>query len=618
MSKKNRRFPIGAEIDSEGIHFRLWAPKAKKATLFLFKEKKHCPMEIEKDGYFSLSLPHMEKEVLYQFYLDGRGPFPDPASRFQPEGPFGPSQVIDNTAFLWTDEDWKGLDNKRQILYELHIGTFTPEGTWFSAMKKLPDLVDLGITTVEMMPIADFPGKFNWGYDGVNLFAPTRNYGTPDELRAFINEAHRYGLGVILDLVCNHLGPSGNYLKEFSEDYFTHDYVTEWGEAINFDGTNARSVREFYLSNIEYWVEEFHFDGFRFDACHAIKDASPHHIISEMSTKARQKAGSKALYISAENESQIVQFVMPTQEGGYGLDGVWNEDFHHTAGVRLTCHREAYYLDYLGKAQEFISSAKYGFLYQGQWYSWQHQRRGTPSFYIKPYKLINFLENHDQVANSANSLRYSCTVHPATLRVMLALLFLLPQTPLLFQGQEFGSLSPFYYFCDHSPELNEKIIQGRFDFLKQFKSVEQSDVKRAIPHPNEESTFLKSKLNWNDKTDAHGMYPLHKDLIDLRKHDPVFSNLDTKIEGSVFNDDAFVLRYFSSKGERLLLINFGVDLELDPAPEPLLAAPSRDEQWKLVWHSEAVKYGGVGCIPFPEKGNWRVTGNAAFIFTPYR
>src|SRR5207249_1745383 len=294
---------------------------------------------------------------------------------------------------------------ERQVIYEMHIGTFTKEGTWAGAYELLPDLAQIGITLLEIMPVAEFPGNFGWGYDGTALFAPAHLYGTPDDFRAFVDRAHALGLAVVLDVVYNHLGPDGNYLKEFSEAYFTNRYANEWGEAVNFDGKDCQPVREFFLSNAAYWIEEFHLDGLRLDATQQIFDGSPENIQAVITRRVRAAAGRRATLMVAENESQHVQLVRPVNQGGYGIDALWNDDFHHSAMVALTGRHEAYYTDYRGNSQEFISAIKWGYLYQGQRYSWQQQRRGTPSLALSPAQFVTFIQNHDQVANSGRGWR---------------------------------------------------------------------------------------------------------------------------------------------------------------------------------------------------------------------
>jgi len=606
------KIPIGAEKMNDGVHFRVWAPHCKKVEVII-DSKKTYPLQAEANGYFSGSVKNVEEGSLYQYILDGKDHLPDPASRFQPKGPHKESQIIDFKTFQWTDTDWKGIESiSKAVIYELHIGTFTHEGTWAAAQEKLEHLLDLGITMIEIMPIHEFSGTYNWGYDGVCLYAPTHHYGHPDELRAFINEAHRLGLAVILDVVYNHFGPEGNYLPRFSSFYLKQS-KTEWGDAVNFDEEHSLPVREFFIENAGYWIEEFHFDGIRIDACHSILDKTKPHILLEITRKVREMGGHRKTYVTAENEKQQVRFVFPENEDGFAMDAIWNEDFHHAAFVRLTGHKEAYFSDYSGHAREFVSSLKYNFLYQGQWYEWQKKHRGTPSLNVAKHHFIHFLENHDQIANTGCGKRLHQLSHHSTYRAMTTLFLLSPQIPLIFQGQEFASSSPFYYFCDHPEELAAKIVKGRLEFMFQFDSMNDEKIQKYIPLPHKKTTFEKSKLQWENKIGNQAHFQLHKDLIAMRKNDPVFSHLsETHIDGSVLTDDFFIIRYFSKYGERLLIINLGVDFFINPPSDPLLAPPENSE-WKLKWTSEKPQYGGFGDRKIPENGNWTITGHSTSI-----
>ncbi len=621
-----RRFPIGAEVVPEGVHFRVWAPRRRKVEVVLEPGSKPgagtfaAELFPEDRGYFSGAVSDAGDGSLYRFRLDGEAMlYPDPASRFQPEGPNGPSQVVDPSLFSWTDDNWRGVSLKGQIIYEMHIGTFTPGGTWVAASSELPELADAGITLLEIMPIAEFPGRFGWGYDGVDLFAPTRLYGTPDDCRRFIDRAHALGLGVILDVVYNHLGPDGNYLKQYAADYFTERYPCEWGEAINFDGANSEPVREFFISNARYWIEEFHFDGLRLDATHAIFDSSRQHILAQVTAGARRAAKKRSIVLVAEDEFQRAWKVLPPEKGGLGMDGLWNDDFHHSATVALSGRNEAYYSDYLGKAQEFISGIKWGYLYQGQHYKWQKQRRGTTSLGLNPEHFILYIQNHDQVANSGRGLRCQYLTSPGQFRAMTALLLLAPGTPMLFQGQEFASSSPFLYFADHEEELSGLVAKGRREFLSQFPSLAVLGPS-DFDLPADPVTFRKSKLDLSERVSHEPIYRMHRDLIRLRKSDPLFS-LQRRggVDGAVLGESAFVLRFFSGdmQQDRLLIVNFGPDLHLDPAPEPLLAPPF-ETQWGILWSSEAPEYGGAGTAPLDTEETWRIPGRAAVALYPRR
>jgi maltooligosyltrehalose trehalohydrolase len=621
--QKSRRLPIGAEIVSGGVHFRVWAPNAKEVEVVLEGQATtplpgNFSLKAEEKGYFSGFIKEATGGTLYRFRLNGEDfLYPDPASRYQPEGPHGPSQVINPSQFKWTDQKWKGVALEERVLYEMHVGTFTPQGLWVNAKEELLELADLGITIIQMMPVNDFPGTFGWGYDGVNLFAPTHLYGDPDHLRDFINHAHSLGIAVILDVVYNHFGPAANFLPAFSSHYFTDRYTTEWGNAINFDGENSDAVREFFIANAGYWIEEFHFDGLRIDATQNIYDTSSPHILSQISQQVRFMAPHRQTYLVAENESQQTELACPIEEGGYGLDAVLNDDFHHSALVRLTGREESYYVDYGGSPQEFISAAKYGYLYQGQWYLWHQKYRGTPSLHLNPAAFVNFIQNHDQIANSAQGLRIHLLTDPGNYRAMTALMLLAPGTPMIFQGQEFAASTPFFYFADHVPELAKLIFKGRKESFKRFPTISTPEIQARLPDPSTRETFIKCKLNFQERESHTQEYALHRDLLHLRHNDRVFNNpRERSIDGSVLSRDAFLLRYFNNeKDDRLLMVNFGIDLTLSPAPDPLLAPP-KGMQWDVLWSSENPRYGGSGTPPLSTKENWRLLGHATIVLIP--
>jgi len=615
-----RRYPIGAElIGPNKTHFRVWAPKAKNVDLVLESgaeknaKRSFHPLTREDGGYFS-GTAEAGAGALYRFRINDAENFhPDPASRFQPQGPHGPSYIVDPTQFKWTDEKWRGVKMRGQIVYEMHIGTFTPEGTWRAAAEQLAELARIGITVIEMMPIADFPGNFGWGYDGVDLFAPTRLYGTPDDLRAFVDRAHSLGLAVILDVVYNHFGPDGNYLAVYSDDYLTRENENDWGDSINFDGANSGPVREFFITNGRYWIDEFHFDGFRFDATQSIYDKSDEYIVGAIGRAARQTAGKRSLILIAENESQETKLVRPRSEGGDDLDGLLNDDFHHSAVVALTGLREAYYTDYLGSPQEFISAAKYGYLFQGQPYSWQEAPRGTPTFKASPEAFVAFIENHDQVANTAAGERLRFQTSPGRYRAMTALLLLGPWTPMLFQGQEFGASSPFIFFTDVGDgPMREAIRKGRFQFLAQFPSLAANEVQKRLPVPSDPKAFASCKLDFSKRKKNKEFYDLHVDLLRLRRGDSRFNEQRLGgVDGAVLGPASFVLRYFSkgNSDDRLLVVNFGERRVLTPAPEPLLAPPLGLE-WETLWSSESVSYGGPGVVTVARQDGWTLPAEA--------
>src|SRR5438552_560522 len=623
IRKVRRRYPIGAELITENqTHFRIWAPKARKLDVVIEQGpdsgRTFRSLTPEPAGYFSGAI-NAEVGSRYRFRVNnGEMLYPDPASRFQPDGPHGPSCIVDARQFKWTDSQWPGITLKGQIIYEMHIGTFTTEGTWRAAAEQLPELARIGITVVEMMPIADFPGKFGWGYDGVNLFAPSHLYGTPDDLRAFIDRAHSLGLGVILDVVYNHFVPDGNYLACFSDDYLIRGNENEWGDSINFDDRNSGPVREFFITNGRYWVEEFHFDGFRFDALHAIRDRSTEYIISEVGRAARKAAGARSILLIAENDLQEAKMVRPRTEGGDDLDGMWNDDFHHSAVVALTGRKQAYFCDYRGTPQEFISAAKYGFLYQGQALSWQKALRGSSAFDIPPEAFVCFIENHDQIANTGPGERVRLQTSPARYRAMTALLLLGPWTPLLFQGEEFGASSPFMFFADiGDASVRDAIRKGRAEWLAPFLSLPEQEALTTLPTPDDPEVFVRCKLDFSEREKNRQLYDLHIDLLKLRREDPRFRHqIPGGIDGALLGTTSFVLRYFSkANDDRLLLVNFGERQVLHPASEPLLAPPLGCT-WETLWTSESSLYGGAGSPITATVEQWILPGEATVALRP--
>ena len=599
-----RRFPVGADVIAGGTHFRVWSPAHKRVELVVEEETHRVfPLEPESGGYFSAFVEGCQAGAFYRYRLDGGEAFPDPASRRQPRGVHGPSEIVDARRFPWTDANWKGLTIKNQVLYEMHVGTFTREGTWLAAIHELAALADLGITTIEMMPIAEFSGKFGWGYDGTFWYAPTRLYGTPDDLRSFVDRAHSLSIGVILDVVYNHLGSDGNYLGKYSPYYSGKQ--TEWGDGLNYDGPNSGPVREFVLANVRYWVQEFHLDGFRLDATQQIFDESDEHIIAAITREARAARQAPVIVIG-ESEPNQTDLLRPPEVDGCGLDALWNDDFHHSAVVALSGHNPAYYSGYQGTPQELISAVKYGCLYQGQLYYWQKKTRGRPALDLPPTSSILFLENHDQVANSIDGARLAFRSHPGCLRALTALQLLAPGTPLIFQGAEFGSLRPFRYFADQPPEVAEKVRDGRKEFLLQFPNLASAGV--GFFNPGDPEMFEGSKLE-------HGnILPLYRDLLRLRRSDPAFqAQKQGGIDGAVLSPTCFVLRYLTGgEGDRLLIVNLGVDLSIQSPAEPLLAPP-RGRKWKLLWSSEHPSYGGAGTPPVDNPDGWKIPGTSAVV-----
>jgi maltooligosyltrehalose trehalohydrolase len=609
-----RRRRFGAEVRADGVDFCVSAPRCRNVRLLLGEAARVVPMERRSRSDFCAFVPGVGPGTLYRFLLDDDPvPYPDPASRFQPDGPHGPSQVVDPAAYEWRDAGHRGARLEGQVIYEAHIGTLTPEGTFRSAMRELPALAELGITTIEVMPVAEFPGRFGWGYDGVCLYAPSRLYGTPDDFRAFVDQAHGLGLSVVLDVVYNHFGPDGCYVTRFSDTFFS-DRKTEWGASINFDGEGSAEVRAFFCDNAAYWIDEFHLDGLRLDATQDIRDGSDPHVVTEIVRCARAAAAPRSIVVFAENEPQHSSFVRSPEAGGKGCDALWNDDFHHSAVVAATGHREAYYSDTAGTPQELISALRWGFLFQGQRYAWQGKARGEPALDLPAASFVIYLENHDQVANSAHGARLHQLTSPGRARALTVLFLLAPGTPLLFQGQEYGASTPFLYFADHGGELAAQVEKGRAELLGQFPSVRDSGVKARLASPASLETFTRSKLDPEERASNTSALALTSALLHLRKTDPVFrSQRADRLHGAVLGEEAFVLRYLGDAGDdRIILVNLGRDLDLRHAAEPLLAPP-RGRRFELLLSSEDPAYGGAGTPKLDAYEHLRIHGHSAVV-----
>ncbi|HEX4421615.1 MAG TPA: malto-oligosyltrehalose trehalohydrolase [Kofleriaceae bacterium] len=618
MPAPPRRLPIGTEVATaeRGAHVRVWAPDHPKVALVI--EDGAAPRELvlgrEPSGHHSGFAPGLVAGGRYRFRLgDAATLYPDPASRYQPDGPFGPSQVVDPGAFAWTDAGWTGIPPERHVIYELHIGTFTPEGTWTAAAEWLDYLAELGITTIELMPIAEFAGRHGWGYDGVDLFAPYHPYGTPDELRRFIDRAHARGLAVILDVVYNHFGPAGNFMFAWSPAYRT-DRSNEWGDTLNFDGEGSAGTRELVVANAGYWIDEFHFDGLRLDATQAIHDRSASHVLGELARRARAAAPHRHVFLVAENEPQDTALLAPA----IGLDAMWNDDFHHAARVTLTGMIEGYLHDYRGTPQELVSAIKRGFLYQGQLYPWQHNPRGTSTRGLARHRFVHFLDNHDQASNIGFGERLTQTADAGLLRALTAVLLLSPELPLVFQGQEHGAPQPWRFFVDHGPELHAPIRAGRARFMAQFPALATAEAQAALYDPCAEATFRGCVLDPRERRLDHPQVALHRDLLRLRRDDPAFTDPRPEaLDGAVLSDHAFVVRYLQDDParDRLLLVNLGPTFLRPAVPEPLVAPPAGGG-WRVAWSSEDPRYGGHGTPPVFNRARLAIPARAAILLAP--
>ncbi|TWT34758.1 malto-oligosyltrehalose trehalohydrolase [Blastopirellula retiformator] len=616
-----RTYSFGANVRETGVDFAVWAPQRNQIELALVNEQgepsRFFSLSRREDGFFVASIDNVQPGALYMYRLDGAGQlYPDPASRFQPFGVHGPSQVVDATTYAWQDPGWEGMPLEGQVLYELHLGTFTAEGTWAAAKEKLPYLKNIGVTAVEIMPVADFQGDFGWGYDGVYWYAPCRLYGSPDDFRDFVDAAHSIGMGVMLDVVYNHFGPTGNYWGAYSPYFPSVKHATDWGDAINYDGDHCEPIRRFVIENAAYWIREFHLDGLRLDATQTIFDDSSPHVLAETTTAAREAAGERPIIVVAENDAQEICHVHPPEANGYGMDGIWNDDFHHACRVAATGHCEFYYADFNGTPQELVSAMRWGYLYQGQWNRRNQEKRGSAALGTPRKRFVHFLQNHDQVSNSASAMRTHALTSPGRFRALTALLLLGPQTPMLFMGQEFAASSPFYFFADHEVGIDQQAREGRMEFMRCFPRAAGYFNSHLPNDPIGRGAFERSKLNWDEVDRNSQVVALHRDLLHLRKNDATISQQDDlTLEGAVIGDEAFLLRWITPSGEdRLLLVNLGRDLPWNPVAEPLVAAP-HGATWSLLWSSEEPRYGGSGTALLDTQ-NWLIPGHTAVLLRP--
>ena len=536
MRKRLHRMPFGAEyLTDTSVRFRLWAPAQPEVALVL-QDAQHqqvLPMTRMHDGWFELSTASARAGSRYRFQLGTGELVPDPGSRFQPEDVHGPSEVIDPRAYDWKDADWRGRPWEEAVLYELHVGAFTPEGTFRAAIEKLDHLASLGVTAIEIMPVADFPGRRNWGYDGVLPFAPDSSYGHPQDLKALVDAAHARGLMMLLDVVYNHFGPEGNYLHCYAPQFFTERHKTPWGAAINYDGDDSRAVRDFFIHNALYWLEEYHFDGLRLDAVHAIADDSQPDILRELAqTVAAGPGQERHVHLVLENDHNEARYL--ERDGARhptAYVAQWNDDIHHALHVIVTGETDGYYEDYADAPLWHLGRAlTEGFSYQGE--PSRHRQgtpRGEPSAHLPPMAFVNFLQTHDQVGNRALGERLAQLAKPQALRAATAILLLAPQPPLLFMGEEWGSRTPFPFFCDFGPDLAAAVTEGRRREFARFPAFRDPATRARIPDPNDPATFAAAVLDWREleRADHRDWLELHRDLLALRRREiaPRLGNL---------------------------------------------------------------------------------------------
>ncbi len=548
--------PFGAEPRPQGgVRFRLWAPRHTRIGLRLESEQNPRTIEMrpEPGGWHEHFEPALGAGTQYRFALPDGTLVPDPASRFQPHDVHGPSEVIDPRSYAWHDQSWRGRPWSQAILYELHVGTFTPAGTFRAAIERLEHLVRLGVTAIELMPVADFPGRRNWGYDGVLLFAPDSSYGRPEDLKALVDSAHAAGLMVLLDVVYNHFGPEGNYLSLYAPQFFNPRHQTPWGAAVNFDSDGAAVVREFVLHNALYWLREFHFDGLRLDAIHAIVDDSPLHILEELARRVRAQSLSRSVHLVLENEHNQTRWLERDARGEPMLyDAQWNDDVHHVLHVGASGEAEGYYEEYRGDSDKLGRALAQGFAYQGEQMRYRVSPRGEPSAHLSPSAFIAFAQNHDQVGNRARGERLSAIAPQAAVRAVSALYLLLPQIPMLFMGEEWQSASPFLFFCDFGPQLAAAVRDGRRQEFARFAAFRDPTTRARIPDPQAERTFLDSKLDWERLTEpAHALtLRWYHDLLAVRRRHivPLLPLLTRAGEFRIIAPGALLLCWRSGSG----------------------------------------------------------------------
>ncbi|MFC1901450.1 malto-oligosyltrehalose trehalohydrolase [Chloroflexota bacterium] len=577
-------------LGNDETRFSVWAPFSERVEAHIVEPRELIlPLERDECGYFNTVAGGIPAGGLYFYRLDGQSEYPDPASRFQPRGVHGPSQIVDRD-FPWEDVLWPGLPLQDYIIYELHTGTFTPEGTFDAVIKYLEELKDLGITAVELMPVAQFPGSRNWGYDGVYPFAVQDSYGGPDGLKRLVNACHGMGLAVIMDVVYNHLGPEGNHLAKFGP-YFTNRYQTPWGAALNFDGAYSDEVRRFFIENALHWITEFHIDAFRLDALHAILDISSRTFIEELAASVHRQAEklNRKIYLIGESAANNARLIRPQESGGYGLDAQWNDDFHHALHVLLTGEKAGYYQDF-GTIQQLVKAFREGFVYSGEYSPYRRHRHGTSSLDIPAERFVVFPQNHDQIGNRAGGERSSQLVSFEALKLAAGMVLLSPFLPLIFMGEEYGETAPFPYFVSHTdPALIEAVRRGRREEFAAF------DWKGELPDPQDEATFLLARLNHGLHNEGQHkvLYDFYRELIRLRKANAALACLsrdNMEVRGDE-NNETLCVRRWQKDSEVVIIYNLSDN-------EVKVRQPVPPGRWhKILDSTEARWLGNGGDIP---------------------
>jgi maltooligosyltrehalose trehalohydrolase len=605
----------GAVRTAEGVQFRIWSPCSEDVAVIIEGpgEPAAHPLEAESDGWFSGVVAGAAAGTRYRLRLDNDAVYPDPLSRSQPDGVHGASQVVDPGAFRWSDDEWVGRPLEELVIYEVHIGTATTEGTFDALIPRLRDVADLGATAIEIMPVGEFPGARNWGYDGVYLFAPASVYGGADGLRRLVDAAHGHGLAVILDVVYNHFGPEGNYLHAVSGGrIFTDRHQTPWGAAVNYDDDASEGVREIVLANVVEWIRDYHIDGLRLDAAHAIVDESRTHILAEIAAAAHA-AADRPITVIAEDERNERRLLLPPP-AGFGIDGVWADDLHHSLRRLLAGDRHGYYAAYDGTTAELETTLRQGWLYEGERYEPSGEARGTSSSGIPPRRFVHCLQNHDQVGNRAMGERLHHQIDGAAYRAASALLLLSPYSPLLWMGQEWAASAPFQYFTDHPAELGRLVTSGRRREFGRFPAFRDPAVRDRIPDPQAEETFQRSRLDWDERQhEPHaGVLRLYRELLRMRREHPALRSRDrSDWTVQAVSDGAIALRRKGSEGDVLLVANLAGRLVLDLGSSPVTTA-GRGE-WAVLLHSEEPRFGGSASGMDLRSGRLDLTGPCAAV-----
>lgn len=573
---------LGANITPEGVRFVVWAPEHARVRVVIADNhgERMLQMVSDDNGIWSVADPQAGPGSRYAFLPGDEPETPDFSSRSQPDGVHARSEVIDPTVFSWTDQVWSGIPAEEAIIYELHVGTFTPEGTWDALTAQLPELKALGVTVLEIMPVAECPGDRNWGYDGVYHFAPASYYGRPDDMRRFIDTAHQHGLAVILDVVYNHFGPEGNYTGRYSPYYLSDRHTTDWGPALNWDGPHSELVRQWAIDNVCYWITEFHVDGFRFDATHAMVDDSQIHIMREIGERARQAAPDRTLMLYAEDGRHDIRRARPIERGGEGLDGTWADDFHHEMRVHLTNDREMWLKYYSGTMLSIAETINNGFgpttFKRGAEFAVTTDDPG--------HAFVVCIQNHDQVGNRPFGERLHQVINLDRYTVASTLLLFLPETPLIFMGQEFAASTPFCFFTDMPEELGRLVTEGRRREFREFGAFGDEELRDSIPDPQARSTFERSKLRLHERELHAGVYTLYRDLLALRKTEPALRGGDrSRTEATALGAELLSICRWSGSTELMLLANLGPETSTD-----------LDAGWDVLLSTQEERYGGHG------------------------